>query len=362
MLIQFDIFEQQLKEKITTIHKTQTQQTGVTLLDAKKIPNNNGFTLLLTEQPKPEGIGGLLPTNEWQNEKMEVIKNPTSTEAQKQFATQEICIAFENYIQQIAISKWNKAKQINGESGLQDIISEGKTGLITAIRKWKPIHNKPLSFLASQWITNSCRNEAKNQKENGIHIPNRIQKLCIEYKKNDEASINNPRIRHSTKQLVKIYSQNFNINGYGHTASSLQEKINHRSNSNDPETQTLQDVIQTPDTTTENCNTNDTLTAILKLIDEKCNPRQKFIFLMKSQKFDIPISKNDFKNLTDQNGKPINIDQILKIRSEETHKLEFLANCLKITKERVRQIYNNTRQMLAKEFVRKGILPEYTKI
>ena len=115
--------------KIRVLETPPTKIETLPISEAAKKPNFN--------------IKSLLPTVGWQEQKMVQYKTARSRKIRNQ-TLEEIAAAFTGFIEYIARRRWHRAHEIGGDSGLKDVISAGKLGLLTSIGKWDP-NNKPLS-------------------------------------------------------------------------------------------------------------------------------------------------------------------------------------------------------------------------
>ncbi len=316
-----------------------------------------GFKLLVVEtgaETKREAgfnIGSLVPADDWQNKMMLIYANPATVERTRERTMTAICQAFEEYITHIAKHRWKQFARVRGDDGFQDILSAGREGLITAMNNWEPKHRKPLSFLASKWVTQSCKQEAVNLSQKTLKLPSRIQKLCAEFHRlkttgqesQAEDMLANSRSRKKTQSVVRELAGNHYLD-----ALSLDTSYCDGEDANSP---TLGESLsngENPNSVNERV---DLMNLIRHILMKKCSSRDRFIFFMKNP--NTVLDASDIGDVYDQHGNAVKVPQ----NPDEfgKGKLHHIGHLLKITRERVRQLLEEITQKLKRELALKGI-------
>lgn len=293
-----------------------------------------------------------LPSAGWQTEKMRALRETDCDPRMRAFAIREIVEAFHPYVLTIARYRWKQFCRIGGQDGLSDILSAGRHALLASIERWSAAHDKPLSCLASRWITHACKQEAIALSARAVRLPHKVQKLCSRYRtlqstsgpREAERMLGQSRTQKRTQQVVRELSENFQA-----APLSLDAGVNGNT-AGETDLPTLHDTLADGSCIGADIERRETLALIRTVLIKRCSARDRFLFYM-LHPF-VALDPGDIGDVRDSLGNAIEISS--RQIPSEGWTAAMLAKRLLISRERVRQLLNEVNARLRAELFRVG--------
>jgi len=271
--------------------------------------------------------GSDLPPCSWQWEKMIAYRDPKVTQKEKAVILEALLDGFSQFIRLIAKGRWNQFRRVRGENGLEEIVAAGRLGFLTAVHRWRPTVGKPIAYYASKWITYSCLSEAVALAQGQMRLPAHIERLVATYRaisevhgaaKADEA-LRTSRIRERTLQLIREI-----VLSPGRRMVGLDAPIAGES-AEGPELR-LHDVLADPSHGIHSVEAANMVVLIREYLMTQCTPRERFIMASLH---------------------PENLSEEVESRAlQPGPTYGAVAEHLGLSRERVRQIYNEVKGRL----------------
>jgi len=258
---------------------------------------------------------------------MIAYRDPKVTQREKALILEALLDGFSRYIRQIAKRRWQQFRKIQGDDGLEDIIAAGRLGFITAVHRWLPTVGKPISHYASKWISYSCLGEAVALAQGQMRLPAHIERLIATYRairevhgvaKADEA-LRSAKIRERTLHLIREI-----VSGPGRRMVGLDGPI--IGGPAEGTEMQLHDVLADPAQGMHSVETANLLVLIREYLMTHCTPRERFIM--------ASLHPESLSEEVDGRA----------LRAGPTYAT--VAEHLGLSRERVRQIYNEVKGRL----------------
>jgi RNA polymerase sigma factor (sigma-70 family) len=258
---------------------------------------------------------------------MRAFRHKAATDHERGLILESLLGGFSDFIRQIAKGRWQQFRNVQGNAGLEDIIAAGRLGFITAVHRWTPTSGKPISHFASKWVTYTCLGEAVALAQGQLKLPVRIERLIATYKaiseihgtaRADEA-LRSSKVRERTLHLIREIASapgrrmvGFDGPILGGPAEGTEMR--------------LHDFLTDPTQGIHSIEAANMLVLIREYLMTHCTPRERLIM--------VSLHPESLSEEVDGNA----------LRSGPTYAA--VSEHLGISRERVRQIYNEVKDRL----------------
>ncbi len=272
----------------------------------------------------------ITPSAEWQHQSLSEF-HAASTAAARDAALTEIVAAFAAYVGVIARSWWRRFGRLHGNDGLQDIESAGRHALLIAVQRWRPCFEKPFVHFAGKWVSESCKTEVARLQEGTVPVPLRVRLLCREYRSLDpdgssrDEFLHRHRLRDSTKKAVRFLAQAGPRQYVSVDVGETEDMPPFQLPSNSRPIPATAELLEQ-------------LEAIRQVLLTRCTSRQRLIFHCVFP--ELRLTVREIGDVHRKDGMPIDPASIRTGKGKTT--FATMAALLGITRERVRQLQNET--------------------